>query len=210
MKMNKYLMALACAIATTAHAETNWYGLISFSETKISPSKSDFDDIYNDIGLSVTSSRLEDKGTGYKLQVGYQPIKYFAIEGGYVDLDQAQHTAHVTTGSEGIRSVMTIESSGWNLNAVGILPITNEFSILAKVGAIRVKEKITVKASSGSEFASDSSSDSNSEVLYGLGIAYAPNDKMNLRAEYERYDLGDDSGTDIDIDVVSLGIAFKF
>ncbi|PRY72415.1 putative outer membrane protein [Halomonas ventosae] len=47
-----------------------------------------------------------------------------------------------------------------------------------------------------------------SDPFYGIGAEYEIN-QVVLRAEYERYDLSD-SGEDLEIDLVSAGLGYRF
>ena len=120
------------------------------------------------------------------------------------------------------------QAKGFNIDAVGMLPLGSGFSLFAKVGFIsaKVESKSTFTQSgyvigfacpiqgcpSAINPASDSTSSTDLKVLFGLGAAYDINALLNVRVEVERYSkLGDNNSTgEGDVDLYSAGIAYKF
>jgi OmpA-OmpF porin, OOP family len=212
MKLDKYLLVLTCALAATAHAESNWYLAGSIGQSSFDASKSDGDASLNDVGLGVNSSSLDDEDTAYKIQLGYQFNPNFAIEGGYVDLGGLTYKANVTDGIFDYNAKMDVEASGLNIAAVGILPLNDNFSLFAKFGFINAKVETTVKVSSGGFSSSGSEDSTDLKPMFGIGAAYSITDQLAIRVELERYSkLGDEDSTgEGDVDLLSGGILFKF
>ena len=205
MKLNKYVVALTCTLAAAAHAETNFYVLGSAGVSRPSVNKSDINKLLeSNTGTTVTSSSIDNTDVGYKLQAGYQLTKNFAVEGGYVDLGQAEIKS-TTTGGE-IKTDW--EAKGWNLDAVAIIPVTGSFSVLAKFGVMQAKVEAKVHSSG----ASDSSNATHIAPIFGLGAAYAFNNNLSIRAEAESYSSvgnADKTGR-ADVYLLSAGVAYKF
>jgi OOP family OmpA-OmpF porin len=153
-----------------------------------------------------------DRGDiAWKLQLGYQFNKYFAIEGGYFNLGKA--SANLSIPGTDISAKDTFKSSGFNLNAVGILPLGNSsFSLLGKVGVFTAKSKTSVSGIENGENFSERYSKSKTGVLFGVGASYNFTPQFAVRAEYERYN-GLRSASDepkIDADVFSVGVSYRF
>ena len=83
-------------------------------------------------GFSTTSITDQDCSTGFKLYGGYRLGPNFALEGGYFDLGKFGFTANtIPLGTlDG-----NIKVRGLNLDLVGMLPLTEKFSVLGRVGA---------------------------------------------------------------------------
>lgn len=211
MKLNKYLIACACAFTAGAHAENNWYVLGSIGQSNFDAKKSDVDNELLNAGFLLDSSSFDKADTGYKLQFGYEFNSNFALEGGHVDLGELTYKAS-SFGVIPADLKAKIEVNGWNIDAVGILPINNGFSLFAKVGFIDAK--VEAKTTASSPFFTTSSKENSSDIkpLFGLGAAYKLNAQVSMRIEIERYhDLGDnDTGGEGDVDLYSAGIAYKF
>lgn len=171
---------------------------------------------YRDLASSINSAVASVGGTsrtsvsplseGWKVYGGYQFNKYLALEGGYTNLNDAHANTTITAPSAGtIRT--NVATDAWSLAAVGTYPITDKFSLMGKVGAAYVLTEITAKATgSGSgTTAGVAVGDDSYRPVYGLGVSYALLDNLNLRAEYERFDL-----KDINIDLITAGVAVKF
>lgn len=210
MKLNKYLLALTCSIATITHAESNGpYVAISVGQSSFDVSKGDTDAIFQDEGLTVNSSSLDDTDIAVKLQAGYQFSPYFAVEGGYINLGSTSYSATLNNTA---RASADVDASGLSISAIGVLPLGSDFSLFAKLGAINARVKTTVKASVNSTSLSGSEDSTDIKPIIGLGAAYALNPNVSFRAEIERYkDLGDDDTTgEGSVDLFSAGIVLKF
>ncbi len=208
MKINKYLLALACGIAVSAHAENNFYVLGSVGQSHVKLDKGDFDSELENEGFIVNSSDLDKDDTGYKIQFGYQFNPYFAVEGGYVDFGSADYKANVS----GVAAKAEFEATGWNINVLGLIPFTDTFSLVTKFGFIRSDVDVTVSASAGGVSISESESGKHISTLFGFGAQYAFTKNLAVRAEFENYNaVGDDSKTgEANIQLISAGVAFKF
>jgi len=207
MKAIKALLFSAVALSPViANAATNWYGVVSVGQSKYDASKSDADRSLSDAGLIVNSSKLDDSDTGLKFQAGYQFSPNFAVEGGYVDLGRANYKVDVVGGN----AKLDLHAYGFNVDAVGVLPLGAGFSVFGKVGAIFARVESDVSATGANGTASDDSSKNSFKPTFGVGAAYQLNETLSVRVEYERFsDLKSDSGNG-DIDLASLGLVARF
>lgn len=225
MKKQSVVLCSLLAAAVSAHAESGFYvaGSIGQSQFRDSSSKSDLDDILRSEGFGLSSSSLDKKDTGYKLQVGYQFNDNFAIEGGYVDLGKMTYKANGSLSEPPISitgsTKIDAEATGINLDGVLALPIGNSFSFFAKLGIIDAKVKVKTKmkgiASDGISSApveeSESESSTKVKAHIGLGLAYNFYKGLSVRAELERFSkLGDSDIGETDVDLFSLGLAYRF
>lgn len=156
-----------------------WYAGFNFGQSR-----------YRDLGVSTANTRTE----GWKVYSGYQFNKYLGVEGGYANLND--FTA--TTATARIET----ESNAWALSAVGSYPLTDKFSVMARLGAAYVLTSTSTKV--GTALA-QRSGDDGYQPYYGLGVKYALLDNIDLRAEWERFDLDDSN-----IDLMTAGVAMKF
>src|SRR5947207_14453044 len=73
-------LALACSSGALAQS-TGIYGGVGIGKAKAALNTSDF--TFNNPGVSESKDEVT---TAYKLFVGYQIIRFFAVEGSYTDL----------------------------------------------------------------------------------------------------------------------------
>jgi OOP family OmpA-OmpF porin len=156
------------------------------------------------IGGSAGSSRwdveddpafsIDKRDTGAKLFGGIALHSNFAIEAGYAWLGKAKFSGLGISGD--------VKGTGFFVDAVGLLPLGQKFSLLGKVGAFRGKADGTVTGLGSTD-------DSGTDIKWGLGAAYSFSPSTAVRVEWERYrfDVFDDKG---DVDFLSLGVTFKF
>lgn len=158
-------------------------------------------DVYVGVSGGATDWKVADEpgasidktSTGYKVMLGAQLHPNFALDVGYVDLGKAKFTGAYTGD---------IDGTGWFIDAVGLWPLSPEWSLLGKVGAFNGKAKGTVVGLG-------SASDSGTDVKFGLGVQYAFSKSLAFRGEWERYrfNVFNDKG---DVDLLSLGLKFSF
>ena len=166
-----------------------WYGGFGFGQSR-----------YSDVVATTANTRTE----GWKIYSGYQFNKYLGVEGGYANLnDFTAQTATIRTNTE---------SDGWMLAAVGAYPLTGKLSVTAKLGAAYVLTKSNTKdlALEGVDAFTQRSGEDSYVPNYGVGVKYALFNNMDLRAEWERFDLGNNNINKNKIDLMTAGFAVKF
>lgn len=204
-KTTGLLLLVAFANPLTAGATTDydlgWYvgGNIGISDTNIDEDKI----TKNLINPSYTD---DDSDLGYKLFGGYQFNKYFALEGGYFNLGKFDYALSAFGGTKN----GSLKVTGLNLDAVGILPITEDFSAFGRVGAnyAQVKDSFST---TGSLSMPDANPDKNAlNYKFGAGLQYAITDAVGIRLEAERYRINDAVGNSGDINLFSVGLTYRF
>lgn len=186
---------------TMTDYNTGWYmgGNMGISTTNI-----DKDKITQNLANHSYSDDEQD--LGYKLFGGYQFNKNFALEGGYFNLGKFNYSLSTPNGSlDGNIKVM-----GLNLDAVGILPITEDFSAFAKIGANYAQAKDSFNSTGTISMSDDSPQKNDLNYKFGAGLQYAVSDALALRLEAERYRINDAVGNDGDINLLSIGLIYKF
>ncbi|MBU1927919.1 OmpA family protein [bacterium] len=186
---------------TTTDYSEGWYmgGNIGISAANI-----DEDKITQN--LTDPSYSDDERDLGYKLFGGYQFNKYFALEGGYFNLGKFDYALSTANGSLDGK----IEVMGVNLDAVGILPITEDFSAFARVGANYAQVKDSFSTTGSISLLDTSPQKSDLNYKFGAGLQYAITDAIGIRLEAERYRINDAVGNDGDIDLFSIGLTYRF
>jgi len=158
--------------------------------------QSDYDD-NNAIPDLITSGSVDGSDTGFKIFGGYQFNQHFGLELSWVDLGKAGYSGrfgalNVTGGS--------VETSGLNFSAVGILPLGSNFALFGKVGFFAWESNAS-DVTGGLPF---SGTEDGSDVSYGIGASFNFTKNLSMRAEWERFKAVGD------IDLLSIGVVFKF
>ncbi|OGB20614.1 MAG: flagellar motor protein MotB [Burkholderiales bacterium RIFCSPLOWO2_02_FULL_57_36] len=202
------LAALAAIASPFASADDKgWY-----VGTNVGQSRATIDDARITDGLRAggfASSTIadDDRSTGFKIFGGYQLNKNFALEGGYFNLGKFGYTA-TTVPAGTLRGDIKVQ--GLNLDLVGILPITEKFSAFGRAGVTyaEAKDRFTGTGAVRVNNPNPSKRDTNFKV--GLGLQYAFTDALAVRGEVERYRINDAVGNKGDIDLVSVGLVYRF
>jgi len=146
-------------------------------------------------GISGAGVSCDDKDTAWKILGGYQFNRHLAVEIGYTDLGEVS-----ASGPGGSASV---ESTAFEVVAVGIFPIADKFSIYGKLGMYRGDTEATAPGVSESE--------TNNDLTFGFGVRYDFTKNLGVRAEWQKYsDVGGGNIGESDVDVISVGVIWKF
>jgi len=179
-----------------AHAKI--YGGLGIGQSSTSDfSASDVDD------GSFISSSTDDSDTGWKGFVGYRFLKFLSVELAYVDLGEFSINAQSDgTGIFAPGDVrFSADSDTIALQAMGILPLGERFSIYAKYGY----HKWDAKLRASDSLTSGSDSEDGEDPMYGLGVNFGLKGAGSIRLEYELYEIDD-----VDVDLISVAFAFRF
>ncbi len=202
------LVALAIMASPFAMADdSGWY-----AGANVGQSRATIDDARITSGLldgGFTSAAIldDDRNTGYKIYGGYQFNRNFALEGGYFDLGKFGFNA--TTVPAGTLNG-TIGLRGLNLDLVGTLPITQRFSAFGRLGVNYADAKDSFTGTGLVKVLNANPSQRDTNLKVGLGVQYAFNESLALRTEIERYRINDAVGNKGDIDLVSIGLIYRF
>lgn len=86
-------------------------------------------------GFTATSSRADQRATGYKIFAGFQLNRHLALEGGYFDLGVRLYGHH----GRGRSFSGDVKFKGFNHDVVGIVPISEKFAAVVRAGANRTQ-----------------------------------------------------------------------
>lgn len=158
-------------------------------------------------GLTMTSIDEDIREFGFKVFGGYQFNQYFALEGGYFDLGKFSYTANTLpagtlNGSSKIKGV--------NLDLVGFLPFTDRFSAFGRIGVNHAKTSDSFTGTGMVNVLDGSPSKRDTNYKFGVGLQYALTPSLGLRGEAERYRINDAIGNKGDIDLLSVGLVYRF
>ena len=139
-------------------------------------------------GVDGTNASVSFSGndTGWKAIAGWRVLKFFAAEADYIDFGNVEDN-NIKVGNTGI------EVAG-----LGILPFGKHFEIFAKAGFISWD---TTLDTTGIH-----TSDNGNDGMYGGGAAFRIGESLQIRVEYERFDIPD---TD-KVDFASASATFTF
>lgn len=174
------LLALAAASTPAlSQQDAGWYGGLGIGQSE-----------FKDGCTGLTG--CDDKDTAFNIFGGYQFNQNLGAELGYTDLGE------VSAAGAGV------EAKGFELTAVGTLPINQQFAVYGKLGFYRWDVDASAPGASFSETGTD--------PTYGVGVKYNLTRNFALRAHWQRYqDLGDDATTgSSDADVIGVSGVLRF
>lgn len=143
---------------------------------------------------------FDDDRVSWKAFAGYRFTPIFSVEGQYVDFGDAENSS------------ARVEADGWTAALVADIPF-KFIQPYAKAGALFWNTDAHLRGALAN--ASKVSSDG-TDFFWGVGARMNLSENLDLRLEYERYQLDGDAGgdddysVDTDIDAVSLGLQFNF
>lgn len=201
---------MGCALMSSPSAvadDSGWYigGNVGQSRAKIDDARI----TSNLLGGGFTTTLIADdnRDTGYKLFGGYRYNKNFAVEAGYFDLGKFGYTATVVPAGT---LTGTIKLKGLNFDAVGILPLTKQFSALGRLGLNYAQARDTFTGTGAVNVLNPNPSKDQVNYKLGAGLQYDFTESLGMRIEAERYRINDAVGNRGDVDLYSLGLVYRF
>ncbi len=202
-------LASVAALASTSVLadDSGWYGGANIGRSSTTIDDPRITSGLAGAGLTTTSIANRDRDTAYKIYGGYQFNPYIGLEGGYFDLGKfgfKANTLPLGTLDGNIRL------RGFNLDAVGTLPLSEKFSALGRIGINHAQARDSFTGTGAVNVANPNPSKRDTNYNFGLGVQYAFNDALGMRAEIERYRINDAIGNRGHVDVVSIGLVYRF
>jgi OOP family OmpA-OmpF porin len=162
-----------------------------------------------------------DSSEGFRLRLGFQASRFFAMEVGYVDLGDFEYSPGAGTCAplfQGVCDFTTHSSaSGLLTNAVFMVPLNERFRVKARVGwaALQVKARET-----GPDGAvTDRGTDSEGGLFYGAGVEFHATERLDVELGWTEFDKlafgvrlspNDTSFNQGKVSIASIGVAFRF
>ena len=151
----------------------------------------------------------DDRDSGHKIFGGYKFNRNFALEGGYFDLGKFGYAATTTIPAPGtLRGDMRL--NGLNLDAVGTIPITERFAAFGRVGLNYAQARDSFAATGPYSVVNPNPTKRELNYKVGLGLQYDFTPSLAMRLEAERYRINDAVGSKGDVDLVSVGLIYRF
>lgn len=200
--------ALAAFASQNAMADdTGWYGGLSIGQSSANIDSARIASNLMGAGFAASAITSDDSDTGYKLFAGYKVNRNFALEGGYFDLGRFGFAA--TTVPAGTLNG-NIKLSGLNLDVVGILPINEKFSAFGRAGLNYAEARDSFSGTGAVVVLNPNPSKREANYKYGAGFQYDFTQSFGMRVEAERYRINDAAGSKSDVDLLSLGLVYRF
>jgi OmpA-OmpF porin, OOP family len=192
--------------APVSAASNDFYGVFSLGRAKLDNSTGSVDTFNLSHGFTSSTSRSDTNTTAAKLQLGYNLGKTFALEGGYNYLGKIDFTS-VTNSATIIGSK---EAQLFNLDIVAKMPMTDQFSFLARFGGYYWKTKSQMP--NATTLGTSTFNDNGFDFKAGAGVQYDFNPKFAIRGEFERFNgIGKNTNSgDSKVNQLTIGGVLKF
>ena len=196
---------------------SSWYVGAGFGQTFASIPAQTIDSINSVLSAAngATSSVIDkDKhSSGAKFFVGYTFNAYFAVEGGYASLGRSTaNMSFLGCPTPECSFNMKYKMSAAFIDAVGVLPVTDKWSLIGRVG-VSYNRVTTDFNGSPNMFAISSNDTTETKVRekFGAGVDYKLNPAFTARAEWERYKMPDPFSTELfNVDTATLSLLYRF
>ncbi len=183
------VLALPSVSMAQARGDTGWYLGASVGQSKA-----------RHVNCAGFDS-CDTKAAAFGILGGYQINRNFAAELGYHDFGRVTFSAPGVSGN--------IKASAAELVGLAAYPVASQFSLYGKLGAYRAEAKLSASLAG---LGSGSLKDRTTDLTFGFGARYDVTRETGVRAEWQRYKNvgGDDTGGKYDIDVISIGLIWRF
>jgi len=154
----------------------------------------------------VPGQEFKDNTEAYNLFLGYQANRYLSFELGYVDFGQASEKYTLDPDIVYIvapNDTVTIESKGFTIASLFEYPMIERFSAFGLLGFsyLDVDRQVSGGFGPGTSSLGYSSSNTEKNVFYGLGLKYRLTDYFRIRLQWKHYDM---EATEADVADIAL------
>jgi OOP family OmpA-OmpF porin len=188
-------------------ANSAWYAGATLGQTRATIDDASIIRSLTANGATLTGIRTDERDRGYTLFVGKQLNRYLALEAGYYDLGKFSVDAS-TSGNGAFRGEAGFK--GGNLDLVAQYPFTERFSVLGRAGVAYTRTSTHFTGNRLSAVTNPNASEKKAGAKFGLGLEYKLSEALAMRAEATRFRVDDAVGNRGDVDLISLGLVYKF
>jgi OmpA-OmpF porin, OOP family len=196
---------LMAAPALAADPTGTWYLGAGAGQSRAKIADSSISSVLLGSGRTAGATTKDETDFSYKFFAGYQMNRYFAVEGGVFNLGEYSFTT--TTVPAATLNGSLKNHRGGNLDLVGRIPIGEQFSVFARLG---VQTSKTTDLFGGTAVAATAPSKNRTDYKAGAGAEFDFTKNVGVRAEWERYRVGDGFNGKLDVDVVSASLLYRF
>jgi OOP family OmpA-OmpF porin len=188
-------------------AGATWYLGAGAGQSRAKIADSTFTSALNGTGATIATISRDETETSYKFFMGYQYNPYLAFEGGVFNL--GSYTFGATTTPAGTLNGALKNTVGTNLDVLGTLPLGERFSLLARAGVQSSKTRDLFSAT-GLALAAPTPSKNQISYKYGVGAGFDFTKNIGMRADWERYRVGDGFSGNMNVNLYTLNLLYKF
>jgi OOP family OmpA-OmpF porin len=145
---------------------------------------------------NLVSTKPHD--TAYNIFAGYMLNDYMGFEGGYFNLGKFGINTAAGAG--------TSKVDGFNLDFLALYPLTEKFSLMARLGGNYANTKDSFPGAT----VPNASKSEGLNLHTGLGAQYAISSSVDVRAEWQRYLINDGFNTRSPINTYTVSLVFPF
>lgn len=167
--------------------------------------------------LALTSSFARDRQTPASIDVGYRFQTYFGVEASYLTLGTVEYAARGKETSSVVASgptqvALSFKSRGPALALTGALPMTNDWSLTARLGAYEGKTLTDYASAVAGSAHQGVVSKTSTSLLAGVGTQYVLGAHWVLRLDYTHLNqLGEKLlSQSFNVDLLSAGVNYVF
>jgi opacity protein-like surface antigen len=145
----------------------------------------------------------------WNVALGYRFLPYLSVEAGYVDLSERVVRLEADDGS-GLQADFGLDSQGFTLAAVGILPL-GSWEPHLKVGVLVASTDAQLRGRNGAPLAFDADGDDETAFV-GIGVTYRLDSSWQIGLDFTHYnDVGERDVTgQADVQTITVGLSRRF
>jgi OOP family OmpA-OmpF porin len=162
--------------------DAGWYAGLSGGRADTGFTNQDF---VPTVAGAALSTSTDTQGIAYRILLGYNFDRNWALEGAYTDIGDAKYNYAGTIAAVPGSGEAKVSNSAWSLSVKGAIPIGQQFDLFGRLGWSHNRSSMSL-SSSWPAF-QQSASHNRSDALVGLGLEYKPTANVGIRAEYDNH-----------------------
>ena len=213
MKLKRSHLAAAIVLLSAAPAFAQETGPYVAGSIGMATIDADAQSLSDGLAARGFTNRVEadETAVAFKLLGGYRLHRNFGVEAGYVNFGKFDFDVD-TYSPVAIRGTGDTKAYGFDLAAIGYLPVSETLTLFAKAGANRWSVKQRFSASSGGFTASVDESANGWSPMIGAGVLARLTANLVLRFDFDYYNkVGDKDKTgESDVGLFTTSLMYRF
>lgn len=189
-----------------------WYLGVSVGDSHLQPETIPLRNALTLQGASFSDVRFHSHEPGYKVYLGTLLSQYLAVEAGYFRLGEVDFSALTQQPPATTPDVIAgrLKSQGPLVNLMAILPLGQQFSLLARLGLAYHNTRAPLFYPAALNLNEFSAKKDFLEYTFGGGMNYQWSPAWSTRLELEHYRLDNLWGQQGDFKLFSIGLTYHF
>jgi OOP family OmpA-OmpF porin len=210
MKRIAQWIVAGCAAGLAGVASAQWYAGAMGGWSQGGPDANRISSqLVDDLGFFSAETSTDDNDGAWRIFGGYQFLPWLAVEASYLDAGKSSWASSVQPPGTFNAS---LDTTAWTVGLAARYEFNPQLAVHARISAARVETEGRFSSSGFVELVTDRHTIRRTVPAFAVGVEWSFNPNLAARVEFERLARisGDELGGKFDLDLLMLGVRYRF